>query len=86
MPTERCLPSGEGAQHGRGVTPATAAEPVSEPTESGLQWHRAWYPVAPVSYLETKLPNKVTILGIAFVVWKDPEGEWRAARDECPHR
>ena len=54
--------------------------------DSAWSWHQAWYPVAPESYLEKKLPNSITVLGIRFVVWLDSDGIWRAARDECPHR
>ncbi|KAK9803840.1 hypothetical protein WJX73_006016 [Symbiochloris irregularis] len=66
--------------------PTRADEPQQEEDSSQFHWHRAWYPVAPVSHLDPNTPNPVTILGLHFVAWKDKAGQWRAARDQCPHR
>jgi hypothetical protein len=55
--------------------------------QSGLfDWERQWYPLAVADQLDPGRPNKAALLGRALVVWRDPEGTWRAFEDRCPHR
>jgi phenylpropionate dioxygenase-like ring-hydroxylating dioxygenase large terminal subunit len=58
---------------------------TSTPSTPAFDWEHQWYPVAPVRDLETKRPNKVTLLGRDFCVWSSSEG-WNAFADVCPHR
>jgi nitrite reductase/ring-hydroxylating ferredoxin subunit len=53
---------------------------------ASFDWHRHWYAVAALDALERDVPNAMTILGQRVAVWLDNDLEWRALRDECPHR
>jgi len=53
---------------------------------SSFDWHRNWYAVAALDALDPGLPNAMTVLGQRLAVWLDNGLEWRALRDECPHR
>jgi nitrite reductase/ring-hydroxylating ferredoxin subunit len=44
-----------------------------------------WYVVADATDVAAE-PHKATVLGRAFVLWRDAEGAIRAAPDRCPHR
>lgn len=45
----------------------------------------AWYPVFYLPDLDQKRPNAFTLLDIDLVIWWDGSN-WRAMRDQCPHR
>eukprot|EP00210_Caulerpa_lentillifera_P009378 g8940.t1 len=51
-----------------------------------FNWFRNWWPVQAVGNLETDRPNKITLLGKDFIVWKSHSGNWIAMDDQCPHR
>lgn len=60
--------------------------PASQPTAT-FNWQRQWYPLAPISYLDTTQPTPMTILGQKLAIWQDPGSkEWIAFSDACPHR
>ena len=53
---------------------------------ASFNWRRHWYAVAALDALDPDVPNAMTILGQRIAVWLDSGLEWRALRDECPHR
>ena len=56
-------------------------------TSATFNWQRQWYPVAPLSYLDTTKPTAITILGQNLAIWQGPGSkEWIAFSDACPHR
>ena len=62
------------------------AAPARDDESVKFQWFSHWYPVLPLSFLETDKPSKYKVLGIDMVLWPDEDGKWRAAKDACPHR
>lgn len=59
----------------------------SSSDKKGFCWTKAWWPVAPLHYLDPKKPMPVTMLGHTYVVWFDPKAAaWRVMEDRCPHR
>jgi phenylpropionate dioxygenase-like ring-hydroxylating dioxygenase large terminal subunit len=46
---------------------------------------RFWYPVLPLDQIETA-PQSFQLLGENLVLWKDEEGDPRAAKNRCCHR
>ncbi|MBJ7900224.1 MAG: Rieske 2Fe-2S domain-containing protein [Cyanobacteria bacterium RI_101] len=49
--------------------------------------HRAWYPVFYLTDLTPGRLYRFTLLEIDLVIWWDAAGDqWRAHRDQCPHR
>jgi len=64
--------------------------------EEGFDWAKQWHPVARLQSLEetpgegseSGLPQiqRRTIFDRDIVLWRDAEGEWRAAEDRCAHR
>eukprot|EP00930_Biecheleria_cincta_P087179 TRINITY_DN7642_c0_g1_i2.p1 TRINITY_DN7642_c0_g1~~TRINITY_DN7642_c0_g1_i2.p1 ORF type:complete len:561 (-),score=99.45 TRINITY_DN7642_c0_g1_i2:316-1998(-) len=69
---------------------SSVAQQQTATASSAFDWERAWYPLSPVSYLDTKKPTPFTILGRRIVVWSstapDNHVHWHAALDMCPHR
>ncbi|NER47226.1 MAG: Rieske 2Fe-2S domain-containing protein [Symploca sp. SIO1A3] len=53
---------------------------------SNFSWTKQWYPVTPVSYLDTSEPTSITLLGKRLVLWREQEGKWIAMDDTCPHK
>jgi hypothetical protein len=49
-------------------TKASSADDVSRSSRP-FEWHKQWYPVSPVQDLAADMPNKLTLLGMDFVVW-----------------
>ena len=47
------------------VSEPPAASPAAESASSTDQfdWHKAWYPVSPVDFLDPAVPNKLKLLG-----------------------
>ena len=70
------------------VSAPPAASPAAEPASSTDQfdWHKAWYPVSPVDFLDPAVPNKLKLLGRSMVAWRGADGAWAVASDSCPHR
>jgi phenylpropionate dioxygenase-like ring-hydroxylating dioxygenase large terminal subunit len=59
----------------------------SSSTVPAFDWKTEWYPVIPVQDLNMKTPNRITLLGMDFVLWyHEPSDAWRAFADLCPHR
>ncbi|CAM9179351.1 unnamed protein product [Discosporangium mesarthrocarpum] len=57
--------------------------------QHSYDWRRQWYPVAIVRDLEAvdpRKPTRIELLGEAYAIWKDVDGEWVAFVDRCPHR
>ena len=92
-------PGGEEPSRAIAATPPVESAPLnaapsladaladSPPGPSGsFDWHRHWYAIAALDALERDVPNAMTILGQRIAVWLDNGLEWRALRDECPHR
>ena len=81
------------ARRARGV--AVRAMSVSEPRLSAaaeaasatdqFDWHKAWYPVSLVDFLDPAVPNPLK-LGRSMVAWRGADGAWAVASDSCPHR
>ena len=51
-----------------------------------MDWHRQWYPVALLDYLDPKVPHPIQLLGERLVLWRDAQHRWRCFEDKCPHR
>jgi phenylpropionate dioxygenase-like ring-hydroxylating dioxygenase large terminal subunit len=67
------------------AAPSPSADPAT--SRPRFDWARAWYPLAPLSYLEPAAPSAHTLLGRALAVWHSPATrEWVAFEDRCPHR
>ncbi len=49
-------------------------------------WTQQWYPISPLSYLDTYNPTQVTLLGKKLVIWKDKNIKWIVMNDVCPHK
>jgi phenylpropionate dioxygenase-like ring-hydroxylating dioxygenase large terminal subunit len=45
-----------------------------------------WYPVIPISHLETRQPQAFELLGEKVVLWLDDDGQPNALRNRCCHR
>ena len=43
-----------------------------------FDWNRAWYPIAPVDYLNADAPNPVKLLGKRMVLWCSNPETWIA--------
>ncbi|WP_277880415.1 MULTISPECIES: hypothetical protein [unclassified Calothrix] len=39
--------------------------------ETQFSWTKQWYPISPLSYLDSNSPNPVTLLGKKLVIWQD---------------
>ena len=85
----------DAARRARGV--AVRAMSVSEPPAASaaaeaasatdqFDWHKAWYPVSPVDFLDPAVPNPLKLLGRSMVAWRGADGAWAVASDSCPHR
>jgi len=44
---------------------------------SNFSWMKQWYPVTPVSYLDTSEPTAITLLGKRLVLWREQEETWK---------
>jgi phenylpropionate dioxygenase-like ring-hydroxylating dioxygenase large terminal subunit len=49
-------------------------------------WTQQWYPIIPLSYLDTENPTPVTLLGKKMVIWRDKNQKWIVMNDVCPHK
>jgi phenylpropionate dioxygenase-like ring-hydroxylating dioxygenase large terminal subunit len=54
--------------------------------QEAFDWHKQWYPLAFVSYLDPSEPHPVELLGERLVLWRDAQQTWRCFEDKCPHR
>ena len=70
------------------VSDPAAVDSATKAKNGGEQfdWHKAWYPMSPVDFLDPKVPNKMKLLGRSMVAWRAGDGEWAVADDSCPHR
>jgi len=70
------------------VSEPAAADVATKASPKGDQfdWHRAWYPMSPIDFLDPAVPNKLKLLGRSMVAWRAADGEWAVADDSCPHR
>ncbi|CAL1160933.1 unnamed protein product [Cladocopium goreaui] len=61
---------------------------MKEQVKEMFDWNRAWYPIAPLEYLNADAPNAVKLLGKRMVLWcsNQEKNLWHAALDACPHR
>ena len=41
-----------------------------------FDWNRAWYPIAPLEYLNADAPNPVKLLGKRMVLWCSNQDTW----------
>ena len=53
---------------------------------SNFSWTKQWYPVTPISYLDSSEPTPITLLGKKLVIWQDKHQKWAAMDDVCPHK
>ncbi len=53
---------------------------------TNFSWTKQWYPVTPVSYLESSHPTPITLLGKKLVIWRGEAQKWIAMDDTCPHK
>jgi len=53
---------------------------------TNFSWAKQWYPITPISYLESSHPNPITLLGKKLVIWRDKHQKWVAMDDTCPHK
>jgi phenylpropionate dioxygenase-like ring-hydroxylating dioxygenase large terminal subunit len=51
-----------------------------------FSWTKQWYPVTPISYLDSANPTSITLLGKKLVIWRDKQQKWIAMDDTCPHK
>ena len=51
-----------------------------------FSWTQNWYPISPLSYLDTDVPTPVTLLGKKLVIWQNKNQEWVVMDDQCPHK
>jgi len=65
--------------------PDLDVEPQAQTREQAFVWEKQWYPVLPLSYLDTTKPTAVQILGKRLAVWRHSSG-WSCFEDSCPHR
>lgn len=49
-------------------------------------WSQQWYPISPLSYLDTSSPTPITLLGKKLVIWRDKNQNWIVMDDICPHK
>jgi nitrite reductase/ring-hydroxylating ferredoxin subunit len=70
------------------VSEPAAADTAAVVTPGGDQfdWHKAWYPMSPIDFLDPLVPNKLNLLGRAMVAWRAGDGSWSVVDDSCPHR
>eukprot|EP00210_Caulerpa_lentillifera_P001834 g1764.t1 len=67
-------------------SPAILSETRENHMDEKFSWFKNWWAVQLVDNLKTDRPNKVTLLGKDFIVWKGHGGDWIAMDDQCPHR
>ncbi|MCU0548071.1 MAG: Rieske 2Fe-2S domain-containing protein [Leptolyngbya sp. Prado105] len=69
---------------------------VNQPNPSGdlesqsvvgqqFNWLKQWYPVSPLTYLDSSCPTTIAVLGKKLVVWQY-DGQWAVMDDVCPHK
>lgn len=67
--------------------PAAEKASAAEKAPGGsFDWHKAWYPMSPVDFLDPDVPNPMKLLGRSIVAWKAEDGRWAVVDDSCPHR
>lgn len=64
-------------------TPFTSGD-LMAPTQ--FSWTKQWYPISPLSYLDTSCPTPVTLVGKKLVIWRDKNQKWIVMDDVCPHK
>jgi phenylpropionate dioxygenase-like ring-hydroxylating dioxygenase large terminal subunit len=50
--------------------------PVLYGGQEMFDWNRAWYPIAPLEYLNADAPNAVKLLGKRMVLWCSNQDSW----------
>ena len=59
--------------------PAAEKASAAEKAPGGsFDWHKAWYPMSPVDFLDPDVPNPMKLLGRSIVAWKAEDGRWGA--------
>ncbi|MEQ8963413.1 MAG: Rieske 2Fe-2S domain-containing protein [Coleofasciculus sp. C2-GNP5-27] len=51
-----------------------------------FSWTKQWYPISPISYLDTSHPTPLSLLGKKLVIWRDENQKWTVMDDACPHK
>jgi phenylpropionate dioxygenase-like ring-hydroxylating dioxygenase large terminal subunit len=51
-----------------------------------FSWTKQWYPIIPLSYLDTSNPTQVILLEKKLVIWRDKNQKWIVMDDVCPHK
>ncbi len=51
-----------------------------------FSWTQNWYPISPLSYLDSSIPTPVTLLGKKLVIWQNKNQQWVVMDDQCPHK
>ncbi|MGB5772992.1 MAG: hypothetical protein WBM32_24445 [Crocosphaera sp.] len=41
-----------------------------------FSWTQNWYPISPLSYLDSSIPTPVTLLGKKLVIWQNKNQQW----------
>jgi phenylpropionate dioxygenase-like ring-hydroxylating dioxygenase large terminal subunit len=54
--------------------------------ENQFSWTQQWYPLIPISYLDSQQPTSVNLLGKKLVIWRDNHQNWVVMDDACPHK
>ncbi|WP_413175969.1 Rieske 2Fe-2S domain-containing protein [Anabaena azotica] len=54
--------------------------------ENQFSWIQQWYPLIPISYLDSQQPTSVNLLGKKLVIWRDNHQNWVVMDDACPHK
>ena len=69
------------------IPKASDKAPLSAQPAGAMDWRRSWYAVAALDALDPSVPTQITVMNQHVAVWRDDaSGQWRALRDECPHR
>lgn len=51
-----------------------------------FSWLQQWYPIIPLSYLDSTKPTEMELLGKKLVIWQDNQQIWRVMDGICPHK
>lgn len=54
--------------------------------DTQFSWTKQWYPISPLSYLDSSRPTPVTLLGKKLVIWRDGNQKWIVMDNACPHK
>lgn len=60
-------------------------QPMGAERSETFSYKDCWYPVMPLSLIDTKKPHLIQLLGDDLVLWHDGT-EWRCLNNTCPHR